>query len=264
MPTNSSERNARSGRRVRFGLGFRRFIALAAAFTIVAPLLVGGASVPAKAETLCLFEPCFEADEHSLDEASSLWVVVNKQRPLDPINYVPKNLVQPAFANPARNNPYRLRVAKPAADALVKMTSAMRKAGFGDLFIQSAYRSFDYQRSVHAGAVSRLGLRAGEALAARPGHSEHQTGLAIDVGAVGQGCLIYTCFGKTKAGRYLAKYAYKYGFIIRYPEGKTPITGYQYEPWHLRYVGPGLATEMRNNVETVLESFWGLEPAPNY
>ena len=85
MPTNSSERNARSGRGVRFGLGFRRFIALAAAFTIVAPLLVSAASVPAKAETLCLFEPCFEADDHSIDEASSLWVVTNKQRPLDPI-----------------------------------------------------------------------------------------------------------------------------------------------------------------------------------
>ena len=243
---------------------FRRFIALAAALTIVAPLALAQTSAPASAETLCLFEPCFEPDDHSLDEAASLWVVTNKQRPLEPMNFVPKNLVKPAFANPGRNNPYGLRLAKPAADALVKMTAAMKRAGFGDLLVQSAYRSFESQKVIHSNAVRRLGLRAGEALAARPGHSEHQTGLAVDVGAVGQGCLVNTCFAKTKAGRYLAKYAFKYGFIIRYPSGKTPITGYQFEPWHLRYVGPGLATEMRDRRETVLENFWGLEPAPNY
>ena len=265
MPTNFFEQPfTRSGRSVRFGRPFWRLIALAAALTIVVPLLPAAASTSASAETLCLFEPCFEADDHSIDEASSLWVVANKHRPLDPIGYVPKDLVKPAFANPARSNPYGLKLAKPAADALVKLTAAMRKAGFGDLFIQSAYRSYSYQKVVHGNAVNRLGLKSGEALAARPGHSEHQTGLAVDVGAVGQGCLIYTCFGKTKAGRYLAKYAYKYGFIVRYPEGKTAITGYQYEPWHLRYVGPGLATEMRTSGETVLENFWGLEPAPNY
>ena len=76
---------------------------------------------------------CFNPGAYSLIKANSLWVVANKQRPLDPINYVPKNLVQPAFANPSRSNPYRLRVAKPAADALVQMTVGGQGLAEGDL-----------------------------------------------------------------------------------------------------------------------------------
>ncbi len=213
---------------------------------------------------LCLAEPCFEPDDYALDEPDSPWVVVNKQLPLTNKKYVPKNLVKPAFASPRTNNPYGLTLAKPAADALRKLSIALKKAGAGDLFMQSAYRSYTSQVSIHSRAVARLGLKAGEALAARPGHSEHQTGLAVDVAAVGQGCVIQVCFSKTRAGRYVAKYGYRFGFIVRYPEGQTAITGYQFEPWHLRYVGVGLATEMHNTGVGLLENFWGLEAAPTY
>jgi D-alanyl-D-alanine carboxypeptidase len=213
---------------------------------------------------LCIAEPCFDPEDYSIDETASLWVVVNKQRPLAITKYVPKALAKPAFASPRTNNPYGLSLAKPAGDAFVKLTAAMKKAGAGDLFMQSAYRSYNYQVSVHSSAVARLGLKAGEALAARPGFSEHQTGLAVDVAAIGQGCVIQVCFSKTRAGRYVAKYGYRFGFIVRYPEGETATTGYQYEPWHLRYVGVGLATEMHNTGVTVLENFWGLDAAPTY
>jgi len=239
---------------------------------IVSLMLVGveASSQPAQAQNvlsepaLCLAEPCFEPDDYSIDEPDSIWVVANKQLPLANKKYVPKNLVKPGFASGRTNNPYGLMLAKPAADAFIQLAIALKKAGAGDLVMQSAYRSYNYQVSVHSRAVARLGLKAGEALAARPGHSEHQTGLAVDVAAVGQGCVIQVCFSKTRAGRYVAKYGYRFGFIVRYPEGQTAVTGYQYEPWHLRFVGAGLATEMRNTGVSVLENFWGLEAAPTY
>jgi D-alanyl-D-alanine carboxypeptidase len=245
----------------------RRFGAVFSLLAILTPLLsaVGFGAQSASAEpALCIAEPCFDPEDYSIDEADSLWVVVNKQRPLSVANYVPKSLTKPAFSSPRTNNPYGLLLAKPAADAFVALAAAAKKARAGDIFMQSAYRSYNYQVSIHRSAVARLGLKAGEALAARPGHSEHQTGLAVDVAAVGQGCVIQVCFSTTRAGKYLAKYAYKYGFIIRYPNGRTPTTGYQYEPWHLRFVGVGLATEMHNTDVAVLEDFWGLDPAPNY
>jgi D-alanyl-D-alanine carboxypeptidase len=259
MPLISSE-NVRPNARRRCGAA----ISLLAILSLLGVGTLSGAQAAVAEPALCIAEPCFEPDDYSIDEADSLWVVVNKQRPLSNLKYLPANLVKPAFAKPRTNNPYGLVLAKPAAEAFVGLVAAAKKAGAGDIFMQSAYRSYNYQVSVHSSAVARLGLKAGEALAARPGHSEHQTGLAVDVAAVGQGCTIQVCFGTTRAGRYLAKYAYKYGFIIRYPNGKTSITGYQYEPWHLRYVGVGLATEMRSQGFSVLEDFWALEPAPNY
>jgi D-alanyl-D-alanine carboxypeptidase len=245
----------------------RRFGAVFSLVAILTPWLsaVGFGAQSANAEpALCIAEPCFDPEDYSIDEADSLWVVVNKQRPLSVANYVPKSLIKPALSSPRTNNPYGLVLAKPAAEAYVALAAAAKKARAGDIFMQSAYRSYNYQVSIHRSAVARLGLKAGEALAARPGHSEHQTGLAVDVAAVGQGCVIQVCFSTTRAGRYLAKYAYKYGFIIRYPSGRTPTTGYQFEPWHLRFVGVGLATEMHNTDVAVLEDFWGLAPAPSY
>jgi D-alanyl-D-alanine carboxypeptidase len=86
----------------------------------------------------------------------------------------------------------------------------------------------------------------------------------MDVSARGQGCQIRVCFGQTKAGLWLADNAYKHGFIIRYPDYATPYTGYQYEPWHLRYVGKGLAKEMHDDGVRTLEKFFSLPAAPNY
>ena len=245
-----------------------RMVGLTLSLLTILSLFLAGTTASAQVvlsePAFCIAEPCFDAEDYSIDEAASPWVVVNKQRPLEIKNYVPGDLTKPAFTSPRTNNPYGLLLSKPAGEAFIKLAAAVKKAGAGDLFMQSAYRSYNYQVSVHSRAVARLGLKAGEALAARPGHSEHQTGLAVDVAAVGQGCVIRVCFSKTRAGRYLAKYGYRFGFIVRYPEGETATTGYQYEPWHLRYVGVGLATEMHNTGVTVLENFWGLGPAPSY
>lgn len=201
--------------------------------------------------------------EQSTTDPESTWIVVNKQNPLNPIDYVPKDLVAPQF--PVLNaNPYGRKLRKEASKAAYKLAMAMKAAGKGSLVIQSAYRSYAEQKTIHARQVEKYGLTTGEALAARPGYSEHQTGWAMDVSARGQGCQIRVCFGQTKAGRWLAGNAWRFGFIIRYPSEAMEVTGYQYEPWHLRYVGQGLAIVMNEDKVRVLEKFFGYPSAPNY
>jgi D-alanyl-D-alanine carboxypeptidase len=190
---------------------------------------------------------------YDIDAAGSIYVVVNKQRPLNPITYKPKL----ATVN-------GVSIAASIADQYKAMAAGMKTARAGILILNSGYRSFDSQTRIHANQVARLGLAAGEALAARPGYSEHQTGLAVDVSAKGQGCAIYTCFAKTSAGKWLAANAYKYGFILRYYNGQTAIHGYQFEPWHFRYVGVEVATLMKLKLIGVLERFWALPAAPTY
>lgn len=201
----------------------------------------------------------FDNSQHSLTDANSLWVVVNKKNPLNPIKYVPKDLkVVP------KNNPSGLRLTKTASDAFIKMIAAAKSAGAGQISVASGYRSYSRQVEIHAEDVRKFGKVAGEKLAARPGFSEHQTGLAVDIYAPGQGCRIRVCFGTTKAGAWVKKNGWKYGFIVRYPDGATPTTGYQYEPWHLRFVGVELSTEMHNTGITVLEKYWDYPAAPKY
>jgi len=201
--------------------------------------------------------------EQSTTDPESSWIVVNKQNPLNPIDYVPKDLVAPQF--PVLNaNPYGRKLRKEASKAAYKLAMAMKAAGKGSLVIQSAYRSYAEQKTIHARQVEKYGLTTGEALAARPGYSEHQTGWAMDVSARGQGCQIRVCFGQTKAGRWLAGNAWRFGFIIRYPSEAMEVTGYQYEPWHLRYVGQGLTMVMHEDKVRVLEKFFGYPSAPNY
>ena len=201
---------------------------------------------------------------YSIDLAASLWVVVDKKRPLKPANYVPRSLVTPRFDDGAGTNPYRIQLSKPAAKAIKILATAMKAAAAGTLTLNSTYRSYNTQVAVHAKDVAALGLVAGENLAARPGYSEHQTGLAADLSAVGQGCVIRVCFAQTKAGKWLATNAWQYGWILRYPDGRTATTGYQFEPWHYRYVGLELATQMHQTGIAVLEDFFHLAAAPTY
>jgi D-alanyl-D-alanine carboxypeptidase len=238
------------------GSKLRQIIAIAIRLTLVISILFPSVNNVDQTQATSLVE-------HSTTEPSSIWIVVNKQRPLDPIKYVPSDLVAPQFGS-LNANPYGRKLRKEASKAAYTLAMAMESAGKGSLIIQSAYRSYQEQTAVHDRQVSKYGLKAGEALAARPGYSEHQTGWAMDVSARGQGCQIRVCFGQTSAGLWLAGNAYKYGFIIRYPNEATPATGYQYEPWHLRYVGKGLALVMHDEGVHTLEKFFGLPAAPNY
>ena len=190
---------------------------------------------------------------YDIDSAKSLQVVVNKQRPLNPVEYLPRGKVQIGYSY----------VAKPAADAYFLLKAAVAKAKLGTLCINSGYRSFNSQTLIHDAKVALLGKTAGEKLAARPGYSEHQTGLAMDVSTTQLGCRIGS-FGASKASKWIAANAWQYGFVVRYPNGKTAITGYVWEPWHLRFVGLELAADMKAKNMATLEEYFALPAAPKY
>ena len=202
--------------------------------------------------------PTFDKTKFSNDDASSLWVVANKQRPLNPTSYEP-NLV---FVNVAYA--YEPYLTPDAAAAVIEMFAAFEaETGLG-MQSQSTYRSYWSQERVYAGWVSSLGQEAADLTSARPGHSEHQTGLSIDVNALPANCTIIQCFAGTPQGQWLDANSWKHGYIVRYPLGKTDITGYEYEPWHLRFVGKELAAEMHSTGIQTLEEFFGLPAAPAY
>ncbi len=203
-------------------------------------------------------EPEFDRAAHSLDDPNSIWVVSNKQRQLAPADFAPTDLDMPAgveneFAQPLR---------EPAARATETLIAAASAAGH-NVRVISAYRDYGTQVALYDGYVARDGQAAADTYSARPGHSEHQTGLVIDLDDFGE-CYLSACFGDTAAGLWLAEHAAEHGFIVRYPVGKEAVTGFVPEPWHFRFVGPELAQEMQRTGITTLEEFFGLPAAPGY
>ena len=137
-------------------------------------------------------------------------------------------------------------------DAFISMQSDAKKSNI-KLWIQSGYRSYTYQGQLYANYVKKDGEEKASTYSAQAGHSEHQTGLAIDLNTVNDS------FAKSKEGKWINENAYKYGFIIRYPKDKEQETGYKYEPWHLRYVGQELSKLLYNNGDWItLEKYFGL------
>jgi D-alanyl-D-alanine carboxypeptidase len=203
--------------------------------------------------------PTFDRTAMSIDDPTSIWVVANKLRQLTPPTYVPPDLVETPVPH---LNPPTLR--KEAADAMVAMFAAGKAEGAGGMQLQSAYRSYGVQVKVYNGYVASAGKAGADSQSARPGFSEHQTGLAADISSLPLTCALQACFGQTPQGLWLAANAYRFGFLLRYPEDKTPVTGYIYEPWHFRYIGIPLATEMHTTGVTTLEEFFGLPAAPDY
>ncbi|MBK0418405.1 M15 family metallopeptidase [Leucobacter sp. CSA1] len=202
-------------------------------------------------------EPEPEPPAHDLDTPESITVVVNKQRPL-PEGWEPQDLVMPAGIANTNGQPMRAE----AAQALETMYAEAAAAGY-PFVITSAYRSYDMQVGLFDSYVARDGVAAAETYSARAGHSEHQTGLAADLDD-GSGCAFMSCFGETPTGVWLAENAHRFGFILRYHQGAEPVVGYMYEPWHFRYVGVDVATDMMNRGEQNLETYFGLPAAPTY
>ena len=123
-----------------------------------------------------------------------------------------------------------------AAAALSEMLEAARSAGH-DMRVRSAYRSYQEQVVTHRYWTSVLGEEEAGRRSARPGHSEHQLGVAVDLTSASVGWELEPEFGATAEGRWLNLNARRFGFVESYPEGAEAITGYRYEPWHLRYIG---------------------------
>lgn len=200
----------------------------------------------------------FNKTQFSTDVVSSLWTVVNKGRIL-PSNYIPAGLTIPSV--PLRTSPAdtEMHVRPETAAALEKMFAAAKKEGI-NLMLSSGYRSYAEQVSLYGRYAAQSGVQAADTFSARAGHSEHQTGLAVDIEPASGRCELDQCFADTPEGKWLAANAYSYGFIIRYPKGAQQFTGYEYEPWHARYVGLDLAKQIQSSSQT-LEQFFGL---PNY
>ena len=134
--------------------------------------------------------------------------------------------------------------------AFSKMKADAAKLGLS-VYISSGFRSYASQKSIYNRYVNKDGKALADTYSARPGHSEHQTGLSIDLNTITQ------AFGRTREGKWVAQHCHEYGFIIRYPEGKSHITGYNYEPWHLRYVGVEAATKIAAS-GLCLEEYYGI------
>lgn len=159
-------------------------------------------------------------------------MIVNKRHPID------------AEYNPGEN--------ATAKKALLKLQEAMKKAGFAISDDYSGFRSYDTQVELYNNYVASDGQEAADRYSARPGYSEHQTGLAFDIkDASGQ------LLTDPEASKWLAENAHKYGFIIRFPEGGEESTGYMPEAWHIRYIGKE-ATDIYKSGKT-LEQYYGVQ-----
>lgn len=181
------------------------------------------------------------------NDVASISFVVNKRRPL-PDGYTPNDL-----DGILRKEP------KEKLEALLLEARSQSI----DLRIISGYRSQSSQASLYSTYFAKDGQELADTYSARPRYSEHQTGLAVDLGNSDNTCDLDICFSDTPGGKWLSQNSYKFGFIIRYQKDKTNITGYQFEPWHLRYVGIPIAKELHSSNKT-LEEYFGLPAAPSY
>lgn len=184
----------------------------------------GTAAVPAGSE-----------EQTSVEQPDSVLVLVNKQHAL-PEGYKPSDLAEPDVPFLFKEHLEKRLMRKEAAAALEKLFAGARQDGI-ELAGVSAFRSFSTQRAVFGQYVRQDGEDKARSYSAVPGTSEHQTGLAIDLSGRSGACAATDCFDGTPEARWIAEHSYEYGFILRYPKGQEALTGYQYEPWHIRYVG---------------------------
>lgn len=218
-----------------------------------------GSGTPSRKPNQSANAPGFDKQLHSLDTPGSIWWIVSKVRSVSPIDYAPSDLITPSVPLGKNTGSSEMRLRKEAATALEQMVSEAKKDGI-NLLLVSAYRSYQLQISVYNGWVQQYGQTGADKISARPGTSEHQTGLAADLGSATKECELEECFADTLEGKWLASNAHLYGFIVRYPQGKYDATGYEFEPWHFRYVGRELSQEMyKENIKT-LEEFFNIVP----
>lgn len=143
-----------------------------------------------------------------------------------------------------------------AQKAFNKMQSDAYSAGL-NIYISSAFRSYEYQSQLYQRYVNKDGKAQADRYSARPGHSEHQTGLAFDLNTID------SSFADTAEGKWVAEHCYEYGFIIRYPADKEAVTGFLYEPWHIRYLGTDVAKDVYDS-GLCLEEYLGIDSVYNY
>lgn len=176
-------------------------------------------------------------------------MVVNKSYPLDS-SYTPLNPYKEITSDYLYGGDY---IEKEVMEAFLSMKSDASKLGY-NLYISSGYRSYQVQVELYNNYVARDGKDAADTYSARAGYSEHQSGLCFDLNGTNSNFL------KTATGKWVNENAYKYGFILRFPNNKEDYTGYNYEAWHFRYVGVDLAYELYNSGDWIsLEEYLGID-----
>ena len=239
----------------------------APAVTSASPSVVAAPSVES---TTAAVEPLAQAPappsaalprQFSTTDPASPWLVVNKRRPLSPPDFVPADLVQPD-----------VRLAVSGEAALLNSTTAaaaetMFAAAAQDgvvMTLASGYRSYGTQVATYNGYVAARGQADADTASARPGYSEHQTGWSFDIGDGGGACGFQPCFADQPAAVWAKANGHRFGFVVRYPWMLHPITGYYYEPWHLRFIGVEATTDMANRGISTVEEYFGVDAAPGY
>ena len=199
-------------------------------------------------------EPNIDAEQDAIPTTNKTKYIEGQELPSEPtfikgVLIANKQYPLPATYKPEESIDARLAFDEMAAEALLDDFK---------LHAFSTYRSFDYQTGLYERYVEQDGEEAADRYSARPGYSEHQTGLAFDIGEVNrEKDWASSRFGETEAGKWIASNAHRFGFIMRYPEGKEKITGYMYESWHFRYVGPEIAEEIYK-ANSTLEEYLGI------
>ena len=174
-------------------------------------------------------------------EERGMLVLINKTHTVDS-SFKPDDLTSIKYYASNRSESGRY-MRKEAADHFHQMVEAAADEGL-KIVMTTAYRSYGFQQVLWNNYVAKDGEAAASKYSARPGTSEHQSGLAVDVSSPSVSYELTRDFAGTEEGKWLADNAHRFGFIIRYPLGKEDITGYMYEPWHLRYVSPSVAGEI--------------------
>jgi zinc D-Ala-D-Ala carboxypeptidase len=228
---------------------------LAAALAILALLVLpathgGGSAVRAMgALPACRYDDILTTPRRYADWSETLVDTILRVTK----SYVPPDLVPVTQAGLSGS---KKTIRAIAVDDLRAMADAARAADAA-IGVQSSYRSYAEQQAVYDSWVERLGRTEALKVSARPGHSEHQLGLAIDFRSDPATPLtLHTDWEDTAAGQWMAAHAWEYGWVMSYPKGKTKLTCYSYEPWHFRYVGRELAAQIHASGLTSREYLW--------
>ena len=190
-------------------------------------------------------------------DADSIYVLSNKLNHL-PEDYVPSDLIEPEIDFYFSEALEKRQLRSEAATHMEDLFAAAKESGY-NLLGASGYRSYSTQKAIYERNVANRGVKATDEISSRPGHSEHQTGLALDVTLASLDFHLVDALGELDEGIWLKDNAHRFGFIIRYPKEDVSITGYNYEPWHLRYIGEDVATFLHEHELTVEELYVYIE-----
>ncbi len=234
------------------GIGWKQLASTPETATLKPPATQAGAQKPKEAMVRLPGATPIAALNEDYDTPESIWVVVSKKYPLADQAYRPADLTLTDLPVRSDKSNDEKSIRAVVVPALTNMFDDAKAAGHS-IMIASAFRSYALQQAYFTSYSNAYGVDKANTFSARPGESEHQTGLALDIAYQDRNCYLDICFGETAAGKWLAANAYKYGFVLRYPSDKTTLTQYQYEPWHFRYVGKPLALALHQSGLTLDE-----------